>query len=106
MPPLLVFASCSNWGALWRWERSAFILKAATSSWPTRWVLMLSRPIRGLAAGHHCIERENHAGNSATCCRKLCAAGPDAHSGCGVGAGGRSEEHTSELQSRENLVCR
>src|SRR5690606_41785821 len=28
--------------------------------------------------------------------------------GIGVGAfrGGRSEEHTSELQSRENLVCR
>src|SRR5690606_42086595 len=23
-----------------------------------------------------------------------------------VGSGGRSEEHTSELQSRENLVCR
>src|SRR5690606_41921021 len=27
-------------------------------------------------------------------------------SGLGASAGGRSEEHTSELQSRENLVCR
>src|SRR5690606_39968505 len=25
---------------------------------------------------------------------------------CGRGKAGRSEEHTSELQSRENLVCR
>src|SRR5690606_40108341 len=25
---------------------------------------------------------------------------------CGVARGDRSEEHTSELQSRENLVCR
>src|SRR5436309_6211205 len=36
-------------------------------------------------------------------------AGPesaDAAVAAGVEAGGRSEEHTSELQSRENLVCR
>src|SRR5690606_41715165 len=26
--------------------------------------------------------------------------------GIGIGSVGRSEEHTSELQSRENLVCR
>src|SRR5690606_14215750 len=31
--------------------------------------------------------------------------GPGAK-GCALPAGGRSEEHTSELQSRENLVCR
>src|SRR5690606_13345024 len=30
---------------------------------------------------------------------------PSAPPGCGCG-GARSEEHTSELQSRENLVCR
>src|SRR5690606_40524318 len=28
------------------------------------------------------------------------------HGGCTVNASDRSEEHTSELQSRENLVCR
>src|SRR5690606_39870742 len=28
------------------------------------------------------------------------------HGGSRVVSGGRSEEHTSELQSRENLVCR
>src|SRR2546427_9507197 len=36
-------------------------------------------------------------------------AGPDVLAGArlvGVDAGGRSEEHTSELQSQSNLVCR
>src|SRR5436309_4692632 len=32
--------------------------------------------------------------------------GQRAHSGRAAGAQRRSEEHTSELQSRENLVCR
>src|SRR6266511_5763293 len=31
---------------------------------------------------------------------------PDPDAGVGAGDRGRSEEHTSELQSRENLVCR
>src|SRR5690606_39694231 len=33
-------------------------------------------------------------------------AAPGHRAGALPGAGGRSEEHTSELQSRENLVCR
>src|SRR3712207_7462838 len=33
---------------------------------------------------------------------RFCAGG----FGCGWGHGGRSEEHTSELQSRQYLVCR
>src|SRR5690606_19977928 len=36
-----------------------------------------------------------------------CGGGPGGGGGVGAGGGGdRSEEHTSELQSRENLVCR
>src|SRR2546427_8257450 len=33
-------------------------------------------------------------------------ANPHLHAGQGVAHGGRSEEHTSELQSQSNLVCR
>src|SRR5436309_13671106 len=32
--------------------------------------------------------------------------GAETFTGCGPTLGSRSEEHTSELQSRENLVCR
>src|SRR5690554_7242090 len=34
----------------------------------------------------------------------VCAADPSVHGPCGYGC--RSEEHTSELQSRPHLVCR
>src|SRR2546421_5168256 len=46
---------------------------------------------------------------------RRCGAGPGKRApprsggyarGCGRGSGGRSEEHTSELQSRSDLVCR
>src|SRR5690606_41315381 len=35
-----------------------------------------------------------------------CAPSPSAPTGSCTGPSSRSEEHTSELQSRENLVCR
>src|SRR2546426_8207362 len=38
--------------------------------------------------------------------RRLLVSEPLAHLGIGVAHGGRSEEHTSELQSPCNLVCR
>src|SRR2546430_8566654 len=38
--------------------------------------------------------------------RRALVAGEFGASGGGAGAGGRSEEHTSELQSQSNLVCR
>src|SRR3712207_8544919 len=38
--------------------------------------------------------------------RAQTAGGPGGRHGAWPGAGGRSEEHTSELQSRQYLVCR
>src|SRR5690606_39676450 len=49
---------------------------------------------------------------SAPMCRGPCRSDPPASPACcatcpaSAGSAGRSEEHTSELQSRENLVCR
>src|SRR5207302_11514766 len=47
------------------------------------------------------VRRSNHAGAGSTY-----ACIPVAHGMVGIYSAVRSEEHTSELQSRENLVCR
>src|SRR3712207_8401223 len=44
-------------------------------------------------------ERAGGCGRGSRCCRVI-------HSFAEVGGKGRSEEHTSELQSRQYLVCR
>src|SRR5690606_41007621 len=60
------------------------------------------RPRRG------CAWRIGHVTAGARCASATCPAGPTPVAcGCGLAAARlRSEEHTSELQSRENLVCR
>src|SRR3712207_7504363 len=45
-------------------------------------------------------------GTPPTLCEQLLGADPGHRRERGVGAGERSEEHTSELQSRQYLVCR
>src|SRR5215475_15474377 len=57
--------------------------------------LMIRRPPRSTLFPYTTLFRSSPP--SGTCARSRC------HRSSGVG---RSEEHTSELQSRENLVCR
>src|SRR5690606_41145645 len=63
--------------------------------------------------GHHCNQKKPPTGGKATCRSSVWRArSAPLLRGLAGGAGGRSglavrsEEHTSELQSRENLVCR
>src|SRR5690606_40206147 len=56
-------------------------------------------PHRRPAAGHTFGQRRRGA-------RRDLDGGAGGDAGGGGGRGARSEEHTSELQSRENLVCR
>src|SRR5215475_14833547 len=57
--------------------------------------LMIRRPPRSTLFPYTTLFRSR-------CCPRSSASAPGSHcSGCS-----RSEEHTSELQSRENLVCR
>src|SRR5438477_2217245 len=48
--------------------------------------------------------RQAHAGGASGYCAER--AGPGGGAGTTLHVGGRSEEHTSELQSHVNLVCR
>src|SRR5690606_18704274 len=66
-------------------------------------------------SGKPCLVRSSNAGHLLFCglpsperARKVADAllGPSFFSGWGIRTIARSEEHTSELQSRENLVCR
>src|SRR5690606_41440513 len=45
-------------------------------------------------------------GEDATTCSQDCTGVTDTTGAATTGGAARSEEHTSELQSRENLVCR
>src|SRR5690606_41027258 len=55
----------------------------------------LERPGRAIGIHHHLAEQIDQHGADVARRRRR-----------GRGGDGRSEEHTSELQSRENLVCR
>src|SRR2546430_6519538 len=69
--------------------------------------LMIRRPPRSTLFPYTTLFRSRHprrpAGLDPADRRRLAAAPPD---GARVGAAPRSEEHTSELQSQSNLVCR
>src|SRR5690606_40849194 len=72
---------------------------------------MIRRPPRSTLFPYTTLFRSSHGGDGL---RGRCRIPTAALSGHAVGRGiafetggsGRSEEHTSELQSRENLVCR
>src|SRR3712207_8546241 len=51
-----------------------------------------------------CFTAKDHGGDAMDDCSPTLRAG--GHSGSHANAGVRSEEHTSELQSRQYLVCR
>src|SRR5690606_41299033 len=86
-PPLLFFFSCS-------------VAPRALHSFPTRRSSDL--PEVDQPALQH-VERQERGGVAEM--RRVVRRDP-ARVHQDVGAGFRSEEHTSELQSRENLVCR
>src|SRR6266436_7639688 len=58
--------------------------------------LMIRRPPRSTLFPYTTLFRSSRTSR----CRRTCAWG------CSAPGGGRSEEHTSELQSRLHLVCR
>src|SRR5256885_8728860 len=80
--------------------------------------LMIRRPPRSTLFPYTTLFRSNglgcfffrlgHAPNDIACssCRLGCAPNDIACSSCRLGCAPRSEEHTSELQSPCNLVCR
>src|SRR6266511_3646059 len=83
---------------------------------PTRRYVSSAWPRRRLRP--RAVSKKGPCGPRSTCCppRRLCSTRPgrwasmrprpSRHGGSGRSARSRSEEHTSELQSRENLVCR
>src|SRR3712207_7136428 len=75
--------------------------------------LMIRRPPRSTLFPYTTLFRSKRWLRSTTgCARSSCPTCPTARSSSSPGAprrlrlGGRSEEHTSELQSRQYLVCR
>src|SRR3712207_7888898 len=70
---------------------------------------MIRRPPRSTLFPYTTLFRSSQRGLECLCRRQWRAASPgscrDRHEPSGV-ATGRSEEHTSELQSRQYLVCR
>src|SRR5690606_41542979 len=75
----------------------------ALHSFPTRRSSDLLRAA-SLAAGKRAAVRRRRRSTASV--RPRCRAGFDDVPGTLTGPRNRSEEHTSELQSRENLVCR
>src|SRR5438105_7913706 len=68
---------------------------------------MIRRPPRSTLFPYTTLFRSHHALQSGQLCRRLrCDPGTVCHRAGGAGAQVRSEEHTSELQSRVDLVCR
>src|SRR5690606_40630604 len=86
-------ASSVGAAACWRgrWAQPAASRNRATAGMRWRWVTWLSPVIVGRAAPVGAASASHHAASfhARTAAKTL-----------------RSEEHTSELQSRENLVCR
>src|SRR5262245_65014123 len=66
--------------------------------------LMIPRPPRSTLFPYTTLFRSPHPGGGAALRRPRPGAAGAA--GAGPGHGGRSEEHTSELQSLRHLVCR
>src|SRR5436309_8598889 len=64
---------------------------------------MIRRPPRSTLFPYTTLFRSNEGGEEA---RVETSRTQDHRVGRGAGSARRSEEHTSELQSRENLVCR
>src|SRR5690606_40625004 len=67
-----------------------------------------NRPVIEREVKHACAEDAIRRGRGGTGATVACAMRPSAASRASTRTvpGNRSEEHTSELQSRENLVCR
>src|SRR2546423_14432719 len=66
--------------------------------------LMIRRPPRSTLFPYTTLFRSRRSCGSAASWSDI--APPDGQRGCNAGAAGRSEEHTSELQSLAYLVCR
>src|SRR2546427_3176281 len=65
------------------------------------------RPLQGTALPGGCVERTGGRRGTCRACRFRCIATlPRRLHPEGAALEGRSEEHTSELQSQSNLVCR
>src|SRR5207302_8413582 len=78
----------------------------------TFFFLMIRRPPRSTLFPYTTLFRSRSIAGAARWCSRSCRAARDCADRRSTprsqrrSAGGRSEEHTSELQSRENLVCR
>src|SRR2546421_7969024 len=68
---------------------------------------MIRRPPRSTLFPYTTLFRSHSTATMKRGCAAICASGlPCAACSAAVGVGMRSEEHTSELQSRSDLVCR
>src|SRR5436309_4508257 len=81
----------------------AFILSSFFLTLLFFFFLMIRRPPRSTLFPYTTLFRSARPRGCAASSRRICSTG-----GCSVSISEteRSEEHTSELQSRENLVCR
>src|SRR5256885_10757554 len=67
---------------------------------------MIRRPPRSTLFPYTTLFRSASSPNGSCCARVSCARGSGSGCCCWARAASRSEEHTSELQSPCNLVCR
>src|SRR5215475_5374204 len=107
IPTTAALSTSARAGPCWhrseRPRRSTGPASPSCGSWPRRYVRAASTPSCSAGTRRYAPRAPRHRTRSRSTAAGRSACRPGCRCGC---AATRSEEHTSELQSRENLVCR